>query len=201
MYKNKNKLVLLCFILSGVCMAESTHKSDQEIEIERLVNKILKDSHQAGALKAEEIAKVKSLVKLKLAKNKIPIKETVEDTRKKSNALSDLLLASPENSKAVKGKIDTYNKIVLKENSKYSFSSGANSEENTSIFEESLTSESEIRKKEMRHVTVKSGDTLSGIANSVYGTILKYKKIYKANDDILRNPNKIFVGQKLRVPK
>lgn len=49
------------------------------------------------------------------------------------------------------------------------------------------------------HVVVK-GDTLWKIAESVYGDGSLYKKIFEANKDILKNPDVIKVGQKLRIP-
>ena len=44
------------------------------------------------------------------------------------------------------------------------------------------------------------GDTLSGIAKKFYGKASLYMKIFEANRDILDNPDKIKVGQKLRIP-
>jgi nucleoid-associated protein YgaU len=49
--------------------------------------------------------------------------------------------------------------------------------------------------------TVKSGDTLSKIAKDFYGDASKYKKIFEANKDILKDPNMIKVGQVLKIPK
>ncbi len=50
-----------------------------------------------------------------------------------------------------------------------------------------------------RPYTVKSGDTLSGIAQSEYGTA-NWQPIFQANQHIIDNPNLIFPGQKLRIP-
>lgn len=47
---------------------------------------------------------------------------------------------------------------------------------------------------------VKSGDTLSAIAEHYYGDASLYMKIFEANKDILANPNLIKVGQKLKIP-
>jgi nucleoid-associated protein YgaU len=47
---------------------------------------------------------------------------------------------------------------------------------------------------------VKSGDTLSKIAAKYYGDSSLYMNIYEANRDVLKDPNKIFPGQKLRIP-
>lgn len=49
--------------------------------------------------------------------------------------------------------------------------------------------------------TVKPGDTLSKIAKEFYGDARKYSIIFEANRDILKNPNIIQPGQKLRIPK
>jgi nucleoid-associated protein YgaU len=47
---------------------------------------------------------------------------------------------------------------------------------------------------------VKSGDTLSKIAKAEYGDANAYNIIFEANTDILKNPNTIFPGQKLKIP-
>ena len=49
------------------------------------------------------------------------------------------------------------------------------------------------------HEVVK-GDTLSKIAEKYYGDPSLYPQIFEANRDILSDPNKIRVGQKLRIP-
>jgi nucleoid-associated protein YgaU len=48
--------------------------------------------------------------------------------------------------------------------------------------------------------TVKSGDTLSGIAKHFYGNANAYMKIFEANKDQLSDPNKIKPGQVLKIP-
>ncbi|MGB7740114.1 MAG: LysM peptidoglycan-binding domain-containing protein [Steroidobacteraceae bacterium] len=47
---------------------------------------------------------------------------------------------------------------------------------------------------------VKKGDTLWKIAKEVYGDGSLYPEIFKANQDTLSDPDKIQVGQKLRIP-
>ncbi|HKW03217.1 MAG TPA: LysM peptidoglycan-binding domain-containing protein [Vicinamibacterales bacterium] len=47
---------------------------------------------------------------------------------------------------------------------------------------------------------VKKGDTLSKIAKEFYGDPSLYTKIFEANQDRLKNPDLIQVGQKLRIP-
>ena len=48
---------------------------------------------------------------------------------------------------------------------------------------------------------VVSGDTLSAIAKKYYGNANDYMKIFEANKPMLSHPDKIYVGQKLRIPK
>jgi len=49
--------------------------------------------------------------------------------------------------------------------------------------------------------TVQSGDTLSEIAQRFYGNAGQYMKIFNANRDILSDPDKIQVGQTLKIPE
>ena len=48
--------------------------------------------------------------------------------------------------------------------------------------------------------TVKSGDTLSGIAKQHLGDANAYMKIFEANRDQLNDPDKIKPGQVLKIP-
>ncbi|QDO94807.1 LysM peptidoglycan-binding domain-containing protein [Formosa sediminum] len=50
-----------------------------------------------------------------------------------------------------------------------------------------------------RH-TVKSGETLGKIAKQYYGDASKYQTIFKANSDILKNPDLIHPDQELIIP-
>ena len=51
-----------------------------------------------------------------------------------------------------------------------------------------------------QYYVVKKGDTLSKIAREYYGDAKLYPQIFEANRDILKDPNKIQIGQKLRIP-
>jgi nucleoid-associated protein YgaU len=48
--------------------------------------------------------------------------------------------------------------------------------------------------------TVVAGDTLSKIAKARYGDAKKYPVIFEANRPLLTDPDKIYVGQTLRIP-
>jgi len=60
-----------------------------------------------------------------------------------------------------------------------------------------------LLEKEVQEVIyeVQGGDSLSKIAKSHYGDPMKYMEIFNANKDILKDPNMIHPGQKLRIPK
>ena len=47
---------------------------------------------------------------------------------------------------------------------------------------------------------VKSGDSLSKIAKQFYGDASKYQQIFEANRPMLKDPDEIYPGQKLRIP-
>ena len=47
---------------------------------------------------------------------------------------------------------------------------------------------------------VVAGDSLSKIAKREYGNASEWKRIYEANQDLLKDPDKIYPGQKLKIP-
>jgi nucleoid-associated protein YgaU len=52
-----------------------------------------------------------------------------------------------------------------------------------------------------KFVVVKKGDTLSAISLAVYGNANLYNKIFEANKPMLKDVNKIYPGQTLRIPE
>jgi len=71
----------------------------------------------------------------------------------------------------------------------------------TSSYVSKIKKETKVRHNAMRIITVRKGDTLSLIAERAYGNAMAYPKIFAANPDLIKNPNRIYPGQKLRVPK
>ena len=51
-----------------------------------------------------------------------------------------------------------------------------------------------------RTYVVVSGDSLSKIAQREYGSAGEWTRIYEANRGLIRDPDKIFPGQKLEIP-
>jgi len=70
----------------------------------------------------------------------------------------------------------------------------------SSSYTQEISKEIAVRSNEMRIIVVKEGDTLSKIAKRAYGNYDDYVKIFDANPEIIKNPNEIYVGQKLRIP-
>ncbi len=52
----------------------------------------------------------------------------------------------------------------------------------------------------VEYYEIVSGDTLSGIAKKFYGKGSAYMRIFEANKEVIKDPDKIFVGQKIRIP-
>ena len=55
--------------------------------------------------------------------------------------------------------------------------------------------------EEAQYHDVVRGDTLSAISKKYYGDANKYNAIFEANKPMLSHPDKIYPGQKLRIPK
>ena len=53
----------------------------------------------------------------------------------------------------------------------------------------------------VRVYVVQGGDSLSKIAKKFYGDATSWKQIYEANRDLVKNPDVIQPGWKLRIPE
>ncbi len=111
-------------------------------------------------------------------------------------------------------KIDTFNRVVVNNNSqgddelaKLSSeidnilkSEEVKNESSSYKYKKALDENAQERANESRFIVVKRGDTLSSLALKAYGRAAAFKKIYKANPELVKNPNRIYIGMKLRVP-
>lgn len=52
----------------------------------------------------------------------------------------------------------------------------------------------------VEYYIIKKGDTLSAIAKQFYGKPNDYPRIFEANREVIKDPNLIFPGQKIRIP-
>jgi nucleoid-associated protein YgaU len=53
---------------------------------------------------------------------------------------------------------------------------------------------------QVEYYTIQKGDTLSGIAKNYYGKANDYPRIFDANREVIKNPDLIYPGQKIRIP-
>lgn len=68
----------------------------------------------------------------------------------------------------------------------------------TSIKAEGLSAPPAEEKVE--YYTIVSGDTLSKLAKKYYGNAMDYPRIFEANREVIKDPDLIYVGQKIRIP-
>jgi nucleoid-associated protein YgaU len=52
----------------------------------------------------------------------------------------------------------------------------------------------------VEYYTIEGGDTLSAIAKRFLGKASDYPKIFEANREVIKDPNLIYPGQKIRIP-
>lgn len=55
--------------------------------------------------------------------------------------------------------------------------------------------------EDVEYYEIVSGDTLPAIAKKYYGKSSECPRIFQANKEVIKDPNKIYVGQKIRIPK
>ncbi|MDH3337642.1 MAG: LysM peptidoglycan-binding domain-containing protein [Gammaproteobacteria bacterium] len=58
----------------------------------------------------------------------------------------------------------------------------------------------EEEKEKIEFYEIVSGDTLGGIAKKFYGKASLYTRIHEANKELIPDPNKIYPGQKIKIP-
>jgi nucleoid-associated protein YgaU len=186
-----------------------------------------KESKQSMQAATEKIEKSDEVERNKSSKPAIE-EETAELAAALENAQIDTIdtLDEPKHEKVLpeevytkteakieeKPKNDTYNKVVIKPSTNSyddlaTLSKQISGIVNTmqtskkgSSYTKSIKREVAVRSSEMRVIIVQPGDTLSKIALRVYGSAMEYNRILEANPDLIKNPNNIYVGQRLRVP-
>jgi len=55
-------------------------------------------------------------------------------------------------------------------------------------------------KAQVKYYVVQKGDSLSKIAGEFYGKPMDYPRIFEANREVIKDPDLIYPGQKLRIP-
>jgi len=209
---------------------ETKKESTQADKIAEQVEESIVSSNDNNNKKMnpEDIANIVKMVMMKINKEKVNNKPAVEVNTKNQaedtqlieslsgtdvDSLSSISEDDDKKKPTLSKDIDIYNKVVLKEGNSDSndalsqlsdeISNVIDSEDSTPTnnnYTASISKEVETRQKEMRYYIVKKGDNLGKIAKKFYSNVMDYTKIYEANPDILRRPDKIYIGQKLRIP-
>lgn len=55
--------------------------------------------------------------------------------------------------------------------------------------------------EQVEYYEIQSGDTLSAIAERFLGSASDHPKIFEANREVIKDPDLIYPGQKIRIPK
>lgn len=66
---------------------------------------------------------------------------------------------------------------------------------------QTVAEEAPAAEAEEEYYTIVSGDTLGGIAKKFLGSAGRYPEIFEANREVIEDPDKIFPGQKIRIPQ
>ncbi len=207
-------------VTNAVTASNKNSKMNSE-DIANIVQMVMKKINQQNSSnsrveKKEPVAKSQNQIKDNKLINSLANSEVDSLVSQLENVD---ILAKDKNKKAKsKEVVDTYNKKIVSseklanddlsklsndisniiENDKAKEIIG---DTNNTKYTEEIAKETKERKKEMRYITVRRGDTLGKIAKRVYGNVMMYKKIYEANPDILKRPDRVYIGQRLRVPE
>jgi len=178
----------------SIQLKESTKEKFVEVEAPRTIEKVADVSNQDIALIVEIIMSQMNHKKETLLENQLISSEkdsTKERTLKENNHYNKVLVATSKKQNIVD------RQMRLREELNQLLQTPIQA---TSKYEREIQKEIDVRSNEMRIIVVQKGDTLSKIAKKAYGDINAYMKILTANPEVVKNPNEIFVGQKLRIP-
>ena len=154
---------------------------------------ITKESEDSKLLKSLQKVKIHKKKKIKKKIKNIVAKKAKPKVIKKEIVYNAVIIGNKEikNSSDLARLYASINKISKSKKRKIL----------KSAYTKKIKKEIIIRQQAMRTIVVKEGDTLGSIAHRAYGKASMYKKILKANPDLLNNPHKLRVGMRLRVPK
>jgi len=194
----------------SIQLQESTIQSHKEIKLNSTDTEILakikttnenRDIEKSAEVSPKDVALIVKIIlsqmnhkkEIPLEKQLLSAEENTVNTKtlKESNHYNKVILSSSKNRKSIDKQIQFRKDLdwALLSTKKIS-----------SSYEQAIKKEIDVRSNEMRIIIVKKGDTLSKIAKKAYGSIDAYPKIFMANPEIIKNPNEIFVGQRLRIP-
>jgi len=154
---------------------------------------VVSDNDYTKELLSQDVDKLNS--SKTIVPNIVNTKKIVKDSVKLSdtNHYNKIVINRPKEDKYTNDKLS---RLSIELNS------AIDEEDNTitSNYTQAISKEITVRSNEMRIIVVKKGDSLSKIAKRAYGSYDSYIKIFEANPEIIKNPNEIYAGQRLRIP-
>lgn len=60
--------------------------------------------------------------------------------------------------------------------------------------------QTEAASGDVKYYTIEKGDNLSKVAKEFYGNANDYHKLFEANREVIKDPDLIYPGQKIRIP-
>jgi len=160
-------------------------------DIELIVKIIMSQMKQAPQKKIATDTTINLEKQLATAEKQVMPKQTL----KESNHYNKVVVSSNE---ALNN--TSNNELTQLQNSMNDTLKENNQSSEDSDYSKAISKEVTVRSNEMRVIIVQKGDTLSKIAKKAYGNYDDYIKIFKANPEVVKNPDEIYVGQRLRIP-
>lgn len=160
-------------------------------DIELIVKIIMSQMKQAPQKKIATDTTINLEKQLATAEKQVMPKQTL----KESNHYNKVVVSSNE---ALSN--TSNNELTQLQNSMNDTLKENNESNEDSDYSKAISKEVTVRSNEMRVIIVQKGDTLSKIAKKAYGNYDDYIKIFKANPEVVKNPDEIYVGQRLRIP-
>lgn len=180
----------ILFLVSGCLMRTYTvEKPRTDLEVRGNRGYIAGGEKKEQAVSSSRLGKTRkyTVVEIELGKSKREIKK--ETSEKASLSQSQPPLSE------VPATSNVEEEVVFKE------STSSKKEEEKTGFTNEQPERKTYEQPEYRTYTVKKNDTLQKISRRFYGTTRRWLKIYKANKDILKSPDRVYPGQVLKIPQ
>lgn len=70
----------------------------------------------------------------------------------------------------------------------------------TEVSADGIAAPAPVAEARVEYYVIQKGDTLSKIAREFLGNAMDYPKIFEANREVIKDPDLIYPGQKIRIP-
>jgi len=183
---------------------ELTPLSSQENELPKSIQTKEITPYNGSNISNKDIALIVQIIMSQINTTKeVPLEEQLKNIEKEVYEAHSLKESNHYNKVVIKSnekKIDHDNDELVKLSNNMNALLKETSNNVKSNYLKSIDKEIIEREKAMRVIIVREGDSLSKLAKKAYGSYDDYTKIFSANPEIIKNPNQIYVGQRLRIP-